>query len=109
MSSPSTEHGAVSVAEIDMDGKYARLKKNFETVGQLGAAVHVPRDISYHIPLLLFPGWWAISLDVIKISFPYRNNFCKCAYLYHYHYLILIYHTDVCQCNQIKSSAVFYT
>lgn len=31
MSSRSTEQGSVSVAEVDMDGKYVRLKNNSET------------------------------------------------------------------------------
>lgn len=32
MSSRSTERGAVSVAEVDIDGRYVRLKNNSETV-----------------------------------------------------------------------------
>ncbi|XP_042366895.1 lamin L3 isoform X2 [Plectropomus leopardus] len=55
MSSRSTEHGAVSVAEVDMDGKYVRLRNNSETEQPLGGWV-VRRmfpdagDISFHIP-----------------------------------------------------------
>ncbi|XP_035507809.1 lamin L3 [Morone saxatilis] len=55
MSSRSTEHGAVSVAEVDMDGKYVRLKNNSEMDQPLGGWV-VQRmypdsgDISFHIP-----------------------------------------------------------
>uniref|UniRef100_A0A3Q3LRC7 Lamin L3 n=1 Tax=Mastacembelus armatus TaxID=205130 RepID=A0A3Q3LRC7_9TELE len=55
MSSRSTEHGAVSVAEVDIDGKYIRLKNNSETEQPLGGWV-VKRlfsdsgDISFHLP-----------------------------------------------------------
>lgn len=35
MSSRSAQHGAVSVEEVDWDGKYVRLKNNSETVKQL--------------------------------------------------------------------------
>ncbi|KAG7482450.1 lamin-L(III)-like isoform X2 [Solea senegalensis] len=55
MSSRSTDHGVVSVAEVDMDGKYVRLKNNSETEQSLGGWV-VRRiypdsgDISFHIP-----------------------------------------------------------
>ncbi|XP_044044743.1 lamin L3 isoform X1 [Siniperca chuatsi] len=55
MSSRSTEHGTVSVAEVDMDGKYVTLKNNAETEQPLGGWV-VRRmypdsgDISFHIP-----------------------------------------------------------
>ncbi|KAF3687013.1 Lamin-L(III) Lamin-B3 Precursor [Channa argus] len=55
MSSRSTEHGAVSVAEVDIEGKYVRLKNNSETEQPLGGWV-VRRmyqdsgDISFHIP-----------------------------------------------------------
>lgn len=55
MSSRSMEHGAVSVAEVDIDGKYIRLKNNSETEQPLGGWV-VKRlfsdsgDISFHLP-----------------------------------------------------------
>uniref|UniRef100_UPI0037E701CE lamin L3 n=1 Tax=Semicossyphus pulcher TaxID=241346 RepID=UPI0037E701CE len=55
MSSRSTELGAVSVAEVDMEGKYVRLKNNSESEQPLGGWV-VRRmypdsgDISFHIP-----------------------------------------------------------
>ncbi|XP_071329059.1 lamin L3 isoform X1 [Trachinotus anak] len=55
MSSPSTDHGAVSVAEVDMYGRYVRLRNNSETEQPLGGWV-VRRmyldsgDISFHIP-----------------------------------------------------------
>ncbi|XP_059213880.1 lamin L3 isoform X1 [Centropristis striata] len=55
MSSRSTEHGAVSVAEVDLDGKYVRLKNNSEAEQPLGGWV-IRRmypdsgDISFHIP-----------------------------------------------------------
>ncbi|XP_028436811.1 lamin L3 isoform X1 [Perca flavescens] len=55
MSSRSTESGAVSVAEVDADGKYVRLKNNSETEQPLGGWV-VRRlypgsgDLSFHIP-----------------------------------------------------------
>ncbi|XP_028258466.1 lamin-L(III)-like isoform X1 [Parambassis ranga] len=55
MSSGSTERGAVSVAEIDMDGKYVRLKNNSETEQLLGGwkvrwMYPDSGDISFHIP-----------------------------------------------------------
>ncbi|XP_039991306.1 lamin L3 isoform X1 [Xiphias gladius] len=55
MSSRSTAHGTVSVAEVDTDGKYVRLKNHTETEQPLGGWV-VRRmypdsgDISFHIP-----------------------------------------------------------
>ncbi|KAM9366496.1 lamin L3 [Symphorus nematophorus] len=55
MSSRSTEHGGVSVAEVDMDGRYIRLRNNSDTEQPLGGWV-VQRiypdseDISFHIP-----------------------------------------------------------
>ncbi|XP_054467501.1 lamin L3 isoform X2 [Anoplopoma fimbria] len=55
MSSRLTEHGTVSVAEVDMDGKYVRLKNNSEAEQPLGGWV-VRRmypdsgDLSFHIP-----------------------------------------------------------
>ncbi|XP_027138717.1 lamin L3 isoform X1 [Larimichthys crocea] len=55
MSSRSTEHGAVSVADVDMGGKYVRLKNNSDTEQPLGGWV-VRRmfpdseNISFHIP-----------------------------------------------------------
>lgn len=56
MSSQSTGRGAVSVAEVDMDGKYVRLRNNSETELQLGGWMvrsMYPNcgDISFHIPL----------------------------------------------------------
>nr|XP_046243058.1 lamin L3 [Scatophagus argus] len=55
MSSRSAERGSVCVAEVDVDGKYVRLKNNSETEQPLGGWV-VRRmypdsgDISFHIP-----------------------------------------------------------
>ncbi|GAA6223171.1 lamin-L(III)-like isoform X1, partial [Lates japonicus] len=55
MSSRSTDHGVVSVVEVDMDGRYVRLKNNSETEQPLGGWV-VRRicsdtgDVSFHIP-----------------------------------------------------------
>uniref|UniRef100_A0A4W6CXZ6 Lamin L3 n=1 Tax=Lates calcarifer TaxID=8187 RepID=A0A4W6CXZ6_LATCA len=55
MSSRSTDHGIVSVVEVDMDGRYVRLKNNSETEQPLGGWV-VRRicsdtgDVSFHIP-----------------------------------------------------------
>ncbi|KAM7423505.1 hypothetical protein PAMA_000048 [Pampus argenteus] len=55
MSSRSAEHGTVSVAEVDVNGKYVRLKNISETEQPLGGWV-VQRtysdagDISFHIP-----------------------------------------------------------
>ncbi|XP_070763781.1 lamin L3 [Enoplosus armatus] len=55
MSSRSSERGAVSVAEVDVDGKYVTLKNNAETEQSLGGWV-VRRiypdsgDLSFHIP-----------------------------------------------------------
>lgn len=55
MSSRSAEHGAVSVTEVDVDGRYVRLKNVSETEQPLGGWV-VRRtyldkgDISFHIP-----------------------------------------------------------
>ncbi|XP_022598513.1 lamin-L(III)-like isoform X1 [Seriola dumerili] len=55
MSSRSTDRGAVSVAEVDMEGKYVKLKNNSETEHPLGGWV-VRRmypdsgEISFHIP-----------------------------------------------------------
>ncbi|XP_053178682.1 lamin L3 [Scomber japonicus] len=55
MSSRSAEHGAVSVAEVDVDGRYVRLRNTSETEQPLGGWV-VRRtfsdtgDISFHIP-----------------------------------------------------------
>lgn len=44
----------------------------------------------------------------IKISFAYRNcDQAQCTSIQSA-YLILIYHIDACQCNQITSSAAFY-
>ncbi|KAM6950198.1 lamin L3 isoform 1-T1 [Lycodopsis pacificus] len=55
MSSRSAEHGAVSVAEVAVDGKYVRLKNNSETEQPLGGWVvrkMYPdcEDLSFHIP-----------------------------------------------------------
>ncbi|XP_060921153.1 lamin L3 isoform X2 [Labrus mixtus] len=55
MSSHATEQSAVSVAEIDMEGKYIRLKNNSEKEQQLGGWVvrkmyQDSGDISFHIP-----------------------------------------------------------
>ncbi|XP_047437632.1 lamin L3 isoform X2 [Mugil cephalus] len=55
MSSRSTEHGAVSVAEIDIDGKYVKLKNSSETEQPLGGWVvrwmyPDTADVSFHIP-----------------------------------------------------------
>ncbi|XP_069029028.1 lamin L3 isoform X2 [Embiotoca jacksoni] len=55
MSSQSAERGAVSVAEIDVDGKYVRLKNNSDTEQPLGGWVVRRKftdsgDISFHIP-----------------------------------------------------------
>ncbi|XP_033960473.1 lamin L3 [Pseudochaenichthys georgianus] len=53
--SRATQHGSVSVAGVDMDGKYIRLKNNSETEQPLGGWV-VRRlyphsgDLSFHIP-----------------------------------------------------------
>uniref|UniRef100_A0A8D0CP50 Lamin L3 n=1 Tax=Sander lucioperca TaxID=283035 RepID=A0A8D0CP50_SANLU len=46
MSSRSMESGAVSVADVDADGKYVRLKNNSETVRLLSCnrAVTIPKD-----------------------------------------------------------------
>ncbi|XP_026234902.1 lamin L3 isoform X1 [Anabas testudineus] len=55
MSSRSTERGAVSVAEVDIDGRFVRLKNNSEAEQPLGGWV-VRRmyedsvDVSFHIP-----------------------------------------------------------
>ncbi|KAI3377184.1 hypothetical protein L3Q82_009096 [Scortum barcoo] len=55
MSSRSTEHGALSVDEVDVDGRYVRLRNNAEAEQPLGGWV-VRRtypdsgDISFHIP-----------------------------------------------------------
>ncbi|XP_049908680.1 lamin L3 isoform X1 [Epinephelus moara] len=55
MSSRSTEHGTVSIAEVDIEGKYVRLKNNSEAEQPLGGWV-VRRtypdsgDLSFHIP-----------------------------------------------------------
>ncbi|XP_068566790.1 lamin L3 [Cebidichthys violaceus] len=55
MSSRSAERGGVSVAEVDVDGKYVRLKNNSETEQPLGGWVvrkMYPdcEDLSFHIP-----------------------------------------------------------
>ncbi|KAM8762115.1 lamin L3 isoform 1-T1 [Acanthopagrus schlegelii] len=55
MTSCSAERGALSVAEVDMDGKYVRLKNNSEMEQPLGGWVirrMYPNsgDISFHIP-----------------------------------------------------------
>ncbi|KAK5874661.1 hypothetical protein PBY51_019589 [Eleginops maclovinus] len=55
MSSRATQHGSVSVAEVDMDGKYIRLKNNSETEQPLGGwvvrRINAPMGhLSFHIP-----------------------------------------------------------
>ncbi|XP_041795340.1 lamin L3 [Chelmon rostratus] len=55
LSSRSTEHSAVSVAEVDVDGRYVRLKNNAETEQPLGGWMvrrmyPDSRDIFFHIP-----------------------------------------------------------
>ncbi|AWP02157.1 putative lamin-L(III)-like isoform 5 [Scophthalmus maximus] len=55
MSSRSTDRSALSVADVDMDGKYVRLKNNSDTEQPLGGWVirriyPDSRDISFHIP-----------------------------------------------------------
>ncbi|XP_040892756.1 lamin L3 isoform X2 [Toxotes jaculatrix] len=55
MSSRAMDHGTMSVAEVDVEGRYVRLKNNSETEQSLGGWV-VRRtypdsaDISFHIP-----------------------------------------------------------
>nr|XP_040021451.1 lamin L3 isoform X2 [Gasterosteus aculeatus aculeatus] len=55
MSSRSAQHGAVSVEEVDWDGKYVRLKNNSETEKPLGGWMirkmcPDSEDLSFHIP-----------------------------------------------------------
>ncbi|XP_070829702.1 lamin L3 isoform X1 [Chaetodon trifascialis] len=55
LSSRSTEHSAVSVVEVDMDGKYVRLKNNSQAEQPLGGwmvrrTYPDSRDIFFHIP-----------------------------------------------------------
>ncbi|XP_061740330.1 lamin-L(III)-like isoform X1 [Nerophis ophidion] len=54
MCSHSTELGAVSVADVDVDGKYVRLKNISETNQSLGGWIvrrlYCDSDISFHLP-----------------------------------------------------------
>ncbi|XP_034437430.1 lamin L3 isoform X1 [Hippoglossus hippoglossus] len=68
MSGRSTNHGPVSVVDVDMDGKYVRLKNNSETEQPLGGWV-VRRiyphseDISFHIPSsCVLAGWQILTI-----------------------------------------------
>nr|XP_057933607.1 lamin-L(III)-like [Doryrhamphus excisus] len=54
MCSHSSEHGAVSIADVDVDGRYVQLKNISETDQALGGwivrRVYTDSDISFHLP-----------------------------------------------------------
>uniref|UniRef100_A0A3Q0SF35 Lamin L3 n=1 Tax=Amphilophus citrinellus TaxID=61819 RepID=A0A3Q0SF35_AMPCI len=91
MSSRSMERGAVSVAEIDVDGKYVRLKNGSEKEQPLGGWV-VRRvypgsgDISFHIPSsCILAGGQTLTVSPFTLSKHFdhhwrvENNVCEVA------------------------------